>query len=98
MLRTLRLITYVGFALVVAAGTTLAASTSTFEGTVKDPKGRLVRGAEVRVIKEGKVVSKVRTDANGHYVSAPVTTGVYQIDLLVNSVPVARFATTKAGA
>jgi hypothetical protein len=97
MLTTLLRIACVVVALVAAAGVSLAAGAS-FEGNVKDPKGRLLRGAEVRIVKNGKIVSKVKTDADGHYVSGAVAPGAYEIDLVVSSVIIAKFESVKAGA
>ena len=46
---------------------TVWAGTSVLEGVVKDPNGRPVKGADVRI--EAKNFSKiVKTDANGRYV------------------------------
>ena len=79
----------------LAAGSALAAGTSAFEGTVKDPRGRLYSGAEIRVIQAGKIISKTKTDADGHYVCAPLPAGVYKVDLVINSTLIATLADAK---
>jgi len=53
------------------------------EGVVKDPSGRPVKGADVRI--EGKNFSTiVRTDAKGHYVSDGLAVGTYKVTLVIN--------------
>ena len=82
-------------ALIFVSGSALAASTSSFQGTVKDPKGRLIPGAIIRVEKDGKLVSKIKTDADGHYISAPLSPGIYTVDLIINSTLIATLANAK---
>ena len=64
-----------------------AGGTSKFEGIVKDPKGKPVQGAEVRVEdKKENIVARGKTDANGHYMTNAVPAGAYKVDLVINSV------------
>jgi hypothetical protein len=57
--------------------------TPTLEGVVKDPAGRPIKGADVRI--EAKNFSKiVKTDASGHYISDGLAVGTYKVTLLVN--------------
>ncbi len=57
--------------------------TPTLEGVVKDPTGRSIKGADVRI--EAKNFSKiVKTDASGHYISDGLAVGTYKVTLLVN--------------
>jgi hypothetical protein len=59
------------------------AGTSTLEGIVRDPTGRPVKGADVRI--EAKNFAKiVKTDANGHYTSDGLAVGTYKVSLVVN--------------
>src|SRR5215469_1433642 len=59
------------------------AGTSSLEGIVKDPTGRPIKGADVRI--EAKNFAKVvKTDANGHYVSDGLAVGAYKVTLVVN--------------
>jgi hypothetical protein len=60
-----------------------AAGTSALEGIVKDPAGRPVKGADVRI--EAKNSSKVvKTDANGHYVCDGLGVATYKVSLVIN--------------
>ena len=59
------------------------AGSSVLEGFVKDPSGRPIKGADIRI--EAKSSSKnVKTDANGHYVADGLIVGTYKVTLLVN--------------
>src|ERR1700736_1947922 len=85
ILVTLRRIGFGFLALLLAAGIA-AASTSAFDGTAKDTKGQPIKNAEVRVTaKDGKIVCKLKTDANGHYISNALVPGTYKVDLFINS-------------
>jgi hypothetical protein len=68
-------------ALIVCAATAWASPTA-IEGTVKDPTGRPVSNADVRV--EGKVSKVVKTDAKGNYNCPGLTEGNYKVTLVVN--------------
>ena len=62
------------------------AAPSAIEGIVKDLKGRVISGADVRIEASGgsswnKVV---KTDAKGHYVYNGLEVGTYRVTLLVN--------------
>jgi len=71
----------VGSLLVTFTGWAVGASA--LEGIVKDPTGRPIKGADVRI--EAKNSSKiVKTDANGHYVADGLVVGAYKVTLLVN--------------
>jgi Carboxypeptidase regulatory-like domain len=59
------------------------AGTPALEGVVKDPTGRPIKGADVRI--EAKNFSKVvKTDASGHYISDGLAVGIYKVTLVVN--------------
>jgi len=59
------------------------AGTPALEGIVKDPTGRPIKGADVRI--EAKNFSKiVKTDASGRYVSDGLAVGTYKVTLVVN--------------
>ncbi len=74
-------LSFVGSLLVTFTG--WAAGTSALEGIVKDPTGRPIKGADVRI--EAKNSSKiVKTDANGHYVADGLVVGTYKVTLVVN--------------
>jgi hypothetical protein len=86
-------LTIVGVLLVTfsaAAGTSL-------EGLVKDPTGRPIKGADVRI--EAKNVSKlVKTDANGRYVCNGLGVGTYKVTLVQNGQVKASIANTRTQA
>jgi hypothetical protein len=70
---TLVLLTFVGFAL-------FAQDTATIVGTVTDPSGATVAGADVVVVNiETQFSRSVQTATNGQYVAASIPTGGYQI-------------------
>jgi hypothetical protein len=59
------------------------AGTSILEGIVKDPNGRPIKGADVRI--ETKNFSKiVKTDANGRYVCDGLGVTTYKVSLVIN--------------
>jgi hypothetical protein len=59
------------------------AGTPALEGVVKDPAGRPIKGADVRI--EAKNFSKiVKTDASGHYISDGLAVATYKVTLVVN--------------
>jgi 5-hydroxyisourate hydrolase-like protein (transthyretin family) len=74
---------FIGLVLCVA---TAWAATSVLQGTVKDPKGHPIKGADVRIeSRDGsKLIKTVKTDANGRYVSDGLPAGVYRVTLVVN--------------
>lgn len=81
MLAGSRVFSFAGLLLVTS--TVWAAGSSVLEGFVKDPGGRPIKGAGVRI--EAKSFSKnVKTDANGHYVADGLIVGTYKVTLLVN--------------
>ena len=59
---------------------------SPLEGIVKDAQGKPLRGAEIQIQKDGKLISKMNTDANGHYLSGNLPAGVYKLDVVVSGV------------
>jgi Carboxypeptidase regulatory-like domain len=72
---------------ILLAGSALAA-TSGVEGMVKDPNGRPIGGATVRIeARGGSTWNKTTTtDSNGHYTYNGLTPGTYRLSLVVNSV------------
>ena len=87
MFSNLRKINFVLIALLLLNVSARAGGISTFEGFVRDPKGKPVKGAEVRVEDEKEIViARGKTDASGHYVTSAVPAGAYKVDLVINSV------------
>lgn len=67
--------------LLVASG--VSAGTSVLEGVVKDPAGRPIKGADVRI--EAKDFSKIlKTDASGRYVADGLAVRTYKVTLVIN--------------
>jgi hypothetical protein len=62
------------------------AAPSAIEGIVKDPKGQVISGANLRIeAAGGSSWSKViKTDAKGHYAYNGLEVGTYRVSLLVN--------------
>jgi Carboxypeptidase regulatory-like domain len=72
-----------GFVCQLLVTLSVSAGTSALEGLVKDPTGRPIKGADVRI--EAKDFSRiVKTDANGHYVCDGLGVGTYRITLVIN--------------
>jgi carboxypeptidase family protein len=71
--------------------------TSILEGIVKDPTGRPIKGADVRI--EAKNFSKiVKTDANGRYVCDGLGVATYKATLVINGQVKASIANAKTQA
>ncbi|HEY6330400.1 MAG TPA: carboxypeptidase-like regulatory domain-containing protein, partial [Blastocatellia bacterium] len=69
----------IGFLFVVSTG--WAQSTAQISGTVKDPAGAVVAGAEVTAIQTGTGVKRtVMTDATGSYVLTNLAVGPYRLE------------------
>ncbi|HEY1528821.1 MAG TPA: TonB-dependent receptor [Candidatus Angelobacter sp.] len=69
-----------GLALALAFATlSAAAESSNIHGTVTDPLGAVVPGAQVQLFREGKPVVSATTDSEGKYRFSPLPPGRYQI-------------------
>ena len=91
------LIGLIGFVLSVA---TAWAGPSAIQGVVKDAKGQLIKGADIRVeSKDGKQNFKtVKTDAKGRYISDGLPAGIYRVTLVVNGAVKGSITNTKTKA
>jgi len=76
------------------------AGPASIQGTVKDPKGQPIKGADVRVeSRDGKqLFNTVKTDGKGHYISQGLKPGVYRVSLVVNGAVKASIMNTNAKA
>ena len=80
MLSKSLVLSFIGLLLVTF---TVWADSSVLEGVVKDPNGRPIKGADIRI--EAKNFSKVvKTDTNGHYAADGLLVGTYKVTLVVN--------------
>jgi len=88
------ILSFVGSLLVTFS---VCAGTAVFEGFVKDPSGRPVKGADIRI--EAKNFSKiVKTDANGRYVCDGLGVATYKATLVINGHVKASIANAKTQA
>ena len=77
-----------------------AQSSAALSGTVKDPKGRPVEGAEIRIQgSDADKVGKIHTNPNGRYNYPALETGMYNVTLVIDGVVKASIKNvrTKAG-
>jgi hypothetical protein len=73
---------------------------ASLQGFVNDAKGEPIKGADVRIeSRDGKeVVSTVKTDPKGRYISQGLQPGVYRVTLLVNGAVKASIMNTQTKA
>ena len=76
------------------------AGPASIQGVVKDPQGKPIKNADVRIeSRDGKqVFNTVKTDAKGHYISQGLKPGVYRVSLVVNGAVKASIMNTNAKA
>jgi carboxypeptidase family protein len=74
---------FVGVTLFVASA---SAASSVLEGVVKDVNGHPIEGADVRIeaTNTGRLLTTVKTNANGHYSLEGLAAGKYRVTLVVN--------------
>ena len=76
----MRSITYAGLALAFAfAALSAVAESSNVHGTVTDPLGAVVPGAQVQLFRAGKLVGSTITDSEGKYRFSPLAPGRYRV-------------------
>jgi serine/threonine protein kinase len=73
---------------------------ASLQGFVKDAKGEPIKGADVRIESRDRkeVVSTVKTDSKGRYISQGLQPGVYRVTLLVNGAVKASIMNTQTKA
>ncbi len=76
---------FVGLMLFVASA---AAANSVLEGVVKDAKGHSIQGVDIRIEAKngGRLLTTVKTDENGRYISKDLAAGTYRVTLIMNGV------------
>jgi hypothetical protein len=84
----------------LSIATALGGPSAAIQGVVKDAKGHVIKGADVRIeSRDGsKLFKSVKTDANGRYASDGLTAGVYRVTLVVNGTVKASIMNTNARA
>ncbi len=90
----------IGFIGLVLCGASAWAGPSAIQGVVRDAKGKPIRGADVQIqSKDGKqMLSTVKTDAQGRYISQGLAPNVYRVTLVVNGAVKASIMNTKTKA
>ena len=65
-----------------------AATNSVLEGVVRDAKGHSIQGVDVRIEAKngGRLLTTVKTDENGRYISKDLAAGTYRVTLIMNGV------------
>ncbi len=69
--------------IVLLTSVAFAGTGTVLEGIVKDPSGKPISGADVRIQANGKSVT-VKTDAKGHYIATGLAADTYKVSLAVN--------------
>ena len=66
--------------------TSASGGSSVLQGLVKDANGHPIEGADIRIQprNSGRLLTMVKTDANGHYSLEGLPAGNYQVTLVVN--------------
>ena len=77
------LIAFIGVMLFAASA---SAASSVLQGIVKDAKGHPIQGADIRVeaTNTGRLLTTVKTNANGRYTLEGLVAGNYRVTLVVN--------------
>jgi iron complex outermembrane receptor protein/vitamin B12 transporter len=76
----MRSLCYAGLALAFAfAATSAIAENNNIHGTVTDPLGAVVPGAQVQLFRESKLVGSTATDSEGKYRFSPLAPGRYRV-------------------
>src|SRR5512133_866663 len=79
---------WIGFVGLILSTAGAWAASSVLEGIVKDAKGHPVEGVDIRIETKngGRLLTAVKTDANGRYILEGLPAGNYRITLVVNRV------------
>src|SRR5215467_10144236 len=77
---------WIGFIGVMLFVTCASASSYELQGTVKDANGRPIPGADIRIeaANTGRLLTTVKTNANGRYNLEGLAAGNYRVTLVVN--------------
>ncbi len=77
---------WIGFVAVMLFVASASAANSVLEGVVKDANGHPIQGVDIRIEANatGRLLTTVKTDENGHYISKVLAAGNYRVTLVVN--------------
>ena len=77
---------WIGFIGVMLFVASALAGSSVLQGTVKDAKGHLIQGADIRIeaTNTGRLLTTVKTDVYGRYTLEGLVAGNYRVTLVVN--------------
>jgi 5-hydroxyisourate hydrolase-like protein (transthyretin family) len=77
---------WIGFIGVMLFVASASAATSVLQGIVKDAKGHPIQGADIRIeaTNTGRLLTTVKTNANGRYSLEGLAAGNYRVTLFVN--------------
>jgi hypothetical protein len=77
---------WIGFVAAMLFVASASAANSRLEGIVKDANGHPIQGADIRIEANntGRLLTTVKTDANGHYILEGLAAGNYRVTLVVN--------------
>jgi len=77
---------WIGFIGVMLFVTGASAASSGLHGIVKDAKGKLIQGADIRIeaINTGRLLTVIKTNANGRYSLEGLAAGKYRVTLVVD--------------
>jgi hypothetical protein len=77
---------WIGFIGVMLFVTGASAASSELHGIVKDAKGKLIQGADIRIeaINTGRLLTVIKTNANGRYSLEGLAAGKYRVTLVLN--------------
>jgi Carboxypeptidase regulatory-like domain len=79
---------WIGFVAVMVSVASASAANSLLEGIVNDANGHPIEGADIRIetSNTGRLLTTVKTDANGHYILQGLVAGNYRVTLVVNGI------------
>src|SRR5438876_919255 len=77
---------WIGFIGVMLFVASASAASSVLQGIVKDANGHPIQGADIRIEAKntGRLLTAVKTDANGRYTLGGLAAGNYRVTLVVN--------------
>ena len=79
-MKTILMVCWVGLMCLLFSSVVVAQTTSNIQGTIRDPKGAVVSGAEIKATSASLSIERTATsDGDGLYRLAGLPAGIYQI-------------------